>query len=259
MGRKTAAPAASPAKPNGDTNRTLTDIELALADEYGWKRNVIAFNVNGLSATLPLGHECDMLVVTKSGYLTEIEIKRSWSDFRAEFRKRHRHTSSVPMKDFVFCIPEGILDKVISKLQDERVVPTEILTYDESLRFTHLSVSSAPDNPVNRDSADRLRRNAGHIVLLLEDNGKETIRIADPNRRSQPLFIEQQLEVARLGAMRQVSLREKLLHTESELKRNPDAALQNRITELEILLREYRTRYKEETGNDIDEKETLYG
>lgn len=72
-----------------DTERTLTDIEVALArtDEFNFVRNIVAFNVHDASDALPIWHEVDMLVMTKSGYLTEIEIKRSWSDFLADFNR----------------------------------------------------------------------------------------------------------------------------------------------------------------------------
>jgi hypothetical protein len=36
-------------------------------------------------------HECDVLGITKAGYLVEFEIKRSRSDFRADFKKKHKH------------------------------------------------------------------------------------------------------------------------------------------------------------------------
>ena len=76
-----------------NTKRTLYEIEIALSkhDSFNFIRNIIAFNVNGLSASLNIFHECDMLVLSKAGYLTEIEIKRSWSDFLADFKKTHSH------------------------------------------------------------------------------------------------------------------------------------------------------------------------
>ena len=59
--------------------------------------------------------------------------------------------------------------------------------------------------------------------------------------------------------MRQVTLRERLLKQERELKKDPDTALMNRITEQEILLNEYRRALREATGHKLDEKEILYG
>ena len=38
-----------------------------------------------------VNHECDMLIVTKNRYLTEVEIKISLSDLKADFKKKHQH------------------------------------------------------------------------------------------------------------------------------------------------------------------------
>ena len=38
-----------------------------------------------------VNHECDMLIVTKNRYLTEVEIKISLSDLKADFKKEHQH------------------------------------------------------------------------------------------------------------------------------------------------------------------------
>lgn len=246
-------------KPAGSTERSLTEIELALAEYFCWKRNIVVFNVLGTSATLPLNHECDMLVVTPSGYLTEIEIKRTYADFCADFRKRHRHASAVPMKDFIYAVPAGILTKVTKKLQEERTVPSRILIYDEELRMDDYPVYSATDSPENRERQKWYWTDDNTILLLMEDNGKEIIRIVDPDYSNTPLFLEQQLEIARLGAMRQITLRKSLLELENNLKQDPDLKLQTEIDKLKILLREYRERFKEETGYRIDEKEVLFG
>ena len=73
-----------------DTSRSLYEIEIALAKKFEYLKNIIVFNVIGESEDLPIGHECDCLVLSKSGYLTEIEIKRSWQDFLNDFKKKNR-------------------------------------------------------------------------------------------------------------------------------------------------------------------------
>lgn len=251
-------PSTPQAKPNGDTNRSLLDIELALTDHFNWKKNVIAFNVLGISATLPLDHECDMLVVTPSGYLTEVEIKRSYEDFCAEFKKRHHHTSAVPMKDFLYCVPAGILEKVIKKLEEQKIIPSGILTYDENLEFRQYGIRSNEDTPENRQRAEELRMEGKSILLLFNGHG-DAVRIVDPNLSNHPLFLEQQLEIARLGAMRQVALRKKISELQQRGPVNPDEKLLTKIAQMEVLIREYRSQFKEETGHKLDEKEALFG
>lgn len=54
-------------------------------------------------------HECDLLCVTKSGYLYEVEIKVSKSDLRADAKKAHGHNSN-KIKFLYFAVPENLLD-----------------------------------------------------------------------------------------------------------------------------------------------------
>ena len=222
-------PATPQAKPNGDTNRSLLDIELALAEEFGWKRNVIVFNVNGLSGKLPIFHECDMLVMTKAGYLTEIEIKRSFTDFCNEFKKRHHHESYGPdIKEFWYCVPQGTLQKVKEKLSENGWCPSGIITYDEKL---NLRYNLFPDIP--------------NSVRLYSDSPR-------------PLSLEQQLELARLGVMRQITLRKKIQKLEKKANK-PNERYLNKIVEQDIIIKEYRQRFKDETGYSLDEKEIIFG
>lgn len=162
-----------------DTKRTLYEIEVALAktDKFNYIKNIIAFNVNGIGQSLLICHECDMLVLNKSGYLTEIEIKRSWEDFKADFKKKHSHESMGIIKNFYYCIPLSILNKVQDYFKDKELTFNSIITYDENLNINFHSVKC-----------------------------KEFI----PNFKSRKLFLEEQLQVARFGAMRAILLKEKL-------------------------------------------------
>lgn len=63
------------------------EIELALYDYF---RNGYLFLIPNVSYGF-LKYEADMLTVSNSGYLSEIEIKRSRSDFLADFKKKHFH------------------------------------------------------------------------------------------------------------------------------------------------------------------------
>ena len=171
-----------------DTKRNIYEIEVALAkcDQFNFVRNIVAFNVKGQSEKLPIYHECDMLVMSKSGYLTEIEIKRSWSDFLADFKKHHGHKCPELIKQFYYCVPLSIYDKVYDKLKEKRVDYTGIITYNEDLylEFHRRDWQFAQDE-------------------------------RPPFVWARKLFLEQQLELARLGAMRSVLLREKLSKIEN--------------------------------------------
>ena len=54
-----------------------------------------------------LCHEADILVMSKLGYLTEIEIKVSKSDLIADTLKKHQHKSKL-IKYLYFAIPEKL-------------------------------------------------------------------------------------------------------------------------------------------------------
>ena len=166
-----------------NTERTLYEIEVALAksDQFNYVKNIVAFNVNGIGSNLLIRHECDMLVLSKSGYLTEIEIKRSWSDFIADFSKKHSHENMGIIRCFYYCVPECIVDKVYEKLKSVDMSYSGIITYDENLK---IKVKGA----------------------LIDDS--YVVRQINPSRK---LFLEEQLQVARCGAMRSVLLKEKLI------------------------------------------------
>lgn len=181
-----------------DTKRSLYEIEVALAKEnqFNFIKNIVAFNVNGISRLLPIFHECDMLVCSKDGYLTEIEIKRSWNDFLNDFKKKHNHNNFPLIKYFYYCVPLSIFDKVQEFLEKEYNARQEkdnfnytgIITYDEELNIgLH-----------------------GHRFKLFEKD--EEYHILFPTMVGyNKLFIEQQLELARLASMRVINLKEKLI------------------------------------------------
>lgn len=171
------------------TKRSLYEIEVALSktDSFNFVRNIIAFNVNGMSDSLNIWHECDMLVLSKSGYLTEIEIKRSWSDFLADFRKRHTHEGKGIIKCFYYCLPECLLKPAYDKLEEIKADYTGIITYDEALKITlH-----------------------GHRCIAHDGSYSYRFTAQHPYRK---LFLEEQLQVARFGAMRAIKLKEKLIN-----------------------------------------------
>ena len=83
---------------------TSLDIELALARYFNPRQNLMVPNISwGMDM-----HECDMLIMSKSGYLTEVEIKISASDLKRDQEKRHGHIDG-RIKALYFAIPEVLL------------------------------------------------------------------------------------------------------------------------------------------------------
>jgi len=57
-----------------------------------------------------LEHECDLLVLEKSGRFTEIEIKISAADLKADFKKKHGHRSDF-ISRLIYAMPKELCEK----------------------------------------------------------------------------------------------------------------------------------------------------
>ena len=65
-----------------------------------------------------VNHECDILIVTKNHYLTEVEIKISLSDLKADFKKEHQHKDE-NIKNFYYAFPEEMKEKALELIPEE--------------------------------------------------------------------------------------------------------------------------------------------
>jgi hypothetical protein len=82
---------------------TTKKIEIIVSTHIGIMQNLIIPNVSWGFCI----HECDLLCVSKNGYLTEIEIKISLSDLKKDLEKRHGHRDD-RIKYFYFAIPSKL-------------------------------------------------------------------------------------------------------------------------------------------------------
>lgn len=156
-----------------DTELTIDEIQIALRNSGIWNKRQDIFIPN-LSWGL-LQYEADLVIITKSGYLTEVEIKRSWEDFKADFKKGHEHNDP-RVYNFYYCVPESIVARVAEFLLGK---------YG----------SNCP------------------AMLCFEESGSIShyFGVGRAHRGGRKLFIEEQLIAARLGCMRVWNLKEKLL------------------------------------------------
>ncbi len=83
-------------------------IELAVANLINYRVNTIVPNVSW--GFMDMGHEADLLVLDKNQKLTEIEIKISLQDLKADFKKRHNHFTKYITR-LVYAIPIEMLEK----------------------------------------------------------------------------------------------------------------------------------------------------
>ena len=72
-----------------DTKLTVDEIQIALRNSGIWNKRQDIFIPN-LSWGL-LQYEADMVIITKSGYKNELEIKRSRELFKDDFKKSHEN------------------------------------------------------------------------------------------------------------------------------------------------------------------------
>jgi hypothetical protein len=90
------------------------DIEIAVAKYFDYRANLIVPNISwGL-----LNHEADLLMLSKAGYATEIEIKISKADLLRDQNKRHAHESDI-VKAFWFAVPSILKDFALANIPEE--------------------------------------------------------------------------------------------------------------------------------------------
>lgn len=102
--------------PRISTNLSYLDIELAIAKHYDTRQHIIVPNcyINfGTSAD----HECDLLIIKKSGYAEEIEIKMSKSDFKADFKKKHDHVDE-RLQHLYYAMPINVYEQCKELIPD---------------------------------------------------------------------------------------------------------------------------------------------
>lgn len=89
-------------------------VEIAVANLYNYRANIIVPNV---SWGWLLKHEADLIVVNKNNIVTEVEIKVTLSDLKADFKKRHNHESK-NIHRLVYAIPFAMLEKALPLIPD---------------------------------------------------------------------------------------------------------------------------------------------
>ena len=164
-----------------ETQLTVEQIQRLIIGHYGGaRRNTFIPNVSwGYFKT----HEADLVMISKEGYMTEFEIKRSWSDFLADFKKTTNHFEN-KVAHLYYVVPESIKDKSREYIEQHEFPepynrksyrnypPVGLLYYSEWLHVWEC-----------------LR--APHLARFTEDNDQDY-----------KLYLEEQIKLMRLGCMR---------------------------------------------------------
>ncbi len=146
------------------------EMEIALASWFDYRQNLIVPNVYwGMNM-----HECDLLVVSRVGYVTEVEIKVSRADLRKDAEKKHGHNGGRVIKFLYFALPESLKEAALEFVPERAGILT---VWDD------------------RDHGLRVRR----------------VRDALPNKVATKMSDSERYKVARLGALRIWNLKRKLL------------------------------------------------
>ena len=85
---------------------TTPEMECALSNWFDYRVNLIVPCVYWGHGCFY--HECDLLIVSKAGYVTEVEIKISRGDLQADAKKLHGHHGGSAIKYLYFAVPERL-------------------------------------------------------------------------------------------------------------------------------------------------------
>ena len=169
------------------TTLTVKEIEEMIIN------NPLYFNIRtdvaipNLSWSL-LNYEADLIIMNKTGYITEFEIKRSFEDLKHEFTKRHFHNSEL-IYSFYYVLPKTIEEKAL-KLFDEH------LEDENYVRIFGKSTEIYKKHPA---------------VIWYEDDGKMTTNDGSPYLwgKHRKLFLEEKVTLLRMLNIRYWNLRRK--------------------------------------------------
>jgi len=162
-------------------------MELCLSNYFGPRQNVVVPRVSwGLHGE----YEKDLVVLYPSGWATEVEIKISVSDLRADQKKSHGHDSCL-MQKLYFAIPSGIYNDDTLALIPERA---GVLVVDQVVEEPLVNWGYSPDYTWGT----RVRK----------------VRSPQVNKSARKLSEYERQVVMRLGYLRFWSLAEKKFETQ---------------------------------------------
>jgi len=147
---------------------TTPEIEVKVASHFNYRQNIIVPNVSwGVSL-----HECDLLIVRKSGYGIEVEIKVSKSDLKADAKKGHNHHDRLDrLSELYFAIPDYMKDCV--EYIPERAGIILVSKFDT---YYGLSILRSPQiNKNRRKFTDKEMLKIAHLGTMRIWNLKRTL------------------------------------------------------------------------------------
>lgn len=130
------------------------DIEIAVAKYFGHRQHLIVPNI---SWGLGFSHELDVLVMTRAGYVTEIEIKTTKADLKRDLLKRHQHQSPKIRQHFI-AVPKALTATALEFFKP----PWGILSVCEDSRY----VERVRDSTKNKSARPLSVSEINHLYEL---------------------------------------------------------------------------------------------
>jgi ribosomal protein S10 len=168
---------------------TTLDIEIAVIKASHIRQNLVVPNVSwGMVNNDGILHECDILVLTPSGYATEIEIKVSKYDLLKDAEKRHNHNHNL-IRKFYFAVPESLKQIALESIPERAglYVVSEI----EATKYKWF-------------------KGGGNIAIPYKYRRVTTVKEAKINTNAVKWDDYERYQLARLGTLRILGLKEKI-------------------------------------------------
>lgn len=167
-----------------------SQIEVAIANYFDVRKNLIVPNISWGAGL----HECDLLIITKSGYATEVEIKVSKADLKKDFKKGHNHIDE-RIKALFYAVPEKLLPIALELVPDTAGIfvckwREEVIYYEGTI--------------------NEWRTPARAVAVL--------VRNANPTHKFRAMNPEEINNIMRLGCMRIFSLKDKINARDLKIK-----------------------------------------
>lgn len=144
-------------------------MELVLSDFFGIRSNTIVPRVSwGLNGE----YEKDLVIVRKSGWAIEIEIKISKADVKKDLTKNHTHDSKL-MKELYFAIPDTLYNDSVIDMIPEKAGIIVVKTTARSANTPENSIQGFRANIVRQAKQNKQSRK------LLEEEIKQVMRLGN--------------------------------------------------------------------------------
>ena len=195
-----------------DTNLTIEQVEhlIVRMEEFNVRQHIVVPNVSwGF-----LNHEADLLVLSNQGYLTEIEIKRAWQDFKKDFTKDHTHEDP-RLTYFYYAVPEKIIPAVMQYLykteliKDWRGLPKEKVVGYTDQNPNHCGLIVYGESP----GYDRIEDKSLNYYYA-------RIKVPAERLKGEKVEFKDKMQLMRLGLMRVWKAKEKIASLQAELQGN---------------------------------------